>query len=153
MSFDHRQQVKNILTPITVTKDDDFALASIIIMYRGGPENLKPLFYVNDYDVVVTIDRPRTRESGPTRRLEEGLPLRYNADVPVYVCAVDKSDVTAARLLNKMRLAINSRVETVGQYPTFTLIVESGDQVNTPMGGYDPLWMDRYIFSYRPLES
>ena len=152
MSFDHREQVKNILQLISVTKDDGVATASLIIMYEGGPENLKHLFYVNDFDAVITIERPRTRESGDGKRIQDE-PLRYDASVPVNVCAVNRTGVTAAKLLNKIRLAIEGIVEAVAQRATFTLIVETGEPRNTVMGGYDPLWFDRYVFRYRPMVS
>ena len=152
MSFDHREQVKNILQLVSATKDDGVLVAQIMVMYEGGPENLKPLFYVNDFDAVITIDRPRTRESGDGKRVQDA-PLRYDASVPVNVCAVNKSGVTAAKLLNKIRLSIESIVETLAQRSTFTLIVETGEPRNSPMGGYDPLWVDRYVFRYRPVVS
>ena len=105
MSFDHRTQIKNILGTVSTTIDDGFTIANIMVMYRGGPENLKPLFYVNDFDAVITIDRPDTQESPPDRRIQDE-PLRYNASVPVYVCAINKATVTATKLLNKIRQAV-----------------------------------------------
>ena len=152
MSFDHRAQVKNILGTVSVTIDDGFTLASMMVMYRGGPENLKPLFYVNDFDSVITIDRPRTQESAPDRRIQD-VPQRYNADVPVYVSAIDKSTVTATKLLNKLRQAIETAVQNFAQHSTFTLSVNTGRGNNQPMAGYDPLWVDEYVFRYRPMES
>ena len=137
---------------MSTTIDDGFTLANIMVMYRGGPENLKPLFYVNDFDAVITIDRPRTQESPPDKRIQDE-PLRYNASVPVYVSAVDKSTVTATDLLNKLRQEIEAAVENFSTHQDFTLTVNTGRGSNQPMAGYDPLWMDEYVFSYRPMES
>jgi len=150
-SYDYRENVKNILGLVSTTIDDFATPADIIVMYEDGPENLKHLFYVNDFDVVITVGRPRIRESGDGKRIQ-GVPLRYNADVPVTACAIDKTGVTAAKLLNRVRYNIQSIVGALAQRPTFTLIVETSEPRNNPMGGYDPLWMDTYVFRYRPME-
>lgn len=152
LEFDHREDVKNILGIMTPTIDNGITLANVIILYEGGPENLKPLFYVNNFDAVVTIGRPRTRQSAPDRRIQD-MPLRYNADVPVYTCAIDKTGVTATKLLNKIRIDIEQAVEALAQRPGFTLFVDTGESRSQPMGGYDPLWMDHYVFQYRPMET
>jgi len=152
MSFDHRAQIKNILLGVTATLDDGFTAADIMVLYWGGPENLKYLFYVTDYHAVITIERPSTRESGDGRRIQ-GEPLRYDADVPVNVVSVDKTGCTATKLLNKIRQSMETQIETNAQQPTYTLIKARGEPTTQVMGGYDPLWMDKYILRYRPMVS
>lgn len=152
MSFDHRQNVKNILLGVTATLDDDATPADIIVLYEGGPENLKYLFYVTDYHAVITIERPQMRESGDMKRIQD-VPLRYNADVPVNVVAVDQTGVTAAKLLNKIRLSLEATIEAAAQQIGYTLIVQQSRGYSQIMGGYDPLWMDKYTITYRPMQS
>ena len=154
MSFDHRQQVKNLLQTIVATIDDGVTAADILVMYSGGPETLKYLFNVTDFDAIITIDRPTSRESGDQRRIQDA-PLRYNAEVPVHVMAVDRgfTIVTATKLLNKIRLQIESIIGANAQQTGYTLIVQNERPMNRRIGGYDLLWQDDYIIFYRPMVS
>ena len=90
MSVDHRARVKNALGAVTATLDDDATPADIIIVYAGSPENFKQWFYIYDYDAVITIDRPRVTVDAMDKVIQS-IPLRYPADVPFHVSAVDKT--------------------------------------------------------------
>lgn len=152
MAFDHRNQIRVILGAITATLDDNATAANILVMYQGGPEVLRNLFYVSGFHVVITIERPRRRESGDQRRIQD-VPLRYNAEVPIHVIALDQTGATATKILNKIRLSMETVVEAAAQQTTYTLMIQQDGNQNQRIGGYDPLWRDDYILSYRPLES
>lgn len=151
-TVNYRSEVKNILNFINTTIDDGLTVADIIVMYQGGPENLKPLFLVNDFDVVVTVGAVRTRESGEQRRIQDK-PIRQDAYVPVTVCSIDKTGVTATKMLDKMKYEIFNTFGVSAQRPTATVIVETGEPRNMVSGGYDPIWFDEYVVHYRPLET
>lgn len=152
VSVSYREEIKNILGLISTTIDNGLTAADILVMYEGGPENLKPLFLVNDMDVVITVGPVRTRESGDMRRIQDK-PIRQDVYVPVHVCSMDKTGVTATLMLDKMKFEFFYLVGVLAQRPTATIIVESGDARNMIAGGYDPIWMDSYTFHYRPLET
>lgn len=135
---------------VSATKDNGFTAASILVMYSGGPENLRTLFYVNDYDAVITVDREEEREEAQNRRIQDA-PIRYTSEVPIHATALDKTGVTATKLLNKIRLSIISTIETQAQGPRATLIVRTDRTGNMIVGGLDPLWTDSYRIIFRPL--
>lgn len=149
---DPRSYVKGILTGVTTTLDDGFTNADIVVFYEDGPENLRRLLYVNQYHAIISVGRQTERESGDTRRIQE-VPLRYSSDIPVKVISVDRTGVTAAKLLNKIRLDIYSEVESHAKGIRGSLTVQSGRSGNQITGGFDPLWQDEYIFTLRPLEG
>jgi len=151
MSNDPRGNIKNLLVGITATLDDDATPAQIMVVYTGSPENYKQWFYIYDYDAVITIDPPRLRESGAMRRLGFS-PLRLESMIPVHASAVDKTTVTATKLLNKITDAINNimMLAAVEVYD-WNAWVDSGSARVYPMGGYDPIWITDYVIHYRPL--
>jgi hypothetical protein len=152
MSTDQRESVKNLLQTIIVTLDDGLTVADILVMYSGGPETLKYLFNVTDFHVIITIDRPTSRESGDQRRIQDA-PLRFNADVPVHVMAIDQTGVTATKVLNKVRLQIEAIIGANSQQTDYTLIIQTERPTNQRIGGYDLLWKDDYVILYRPMVS
>jgi hypothetical protein len=153
MSIDSPQEfVKGILTGVTATLDNGVTHASIVVLFEDGPENLRRLFYVNQYHAVISVGRQTERESGETRRIQD-VPLRYSSDIPVKVVAVDRAGVTAAKLLNKIRLDIIAEVESHAKGIRGTLTVQSGRGGSQIIGGFDPLFQDEYILSLRPLEG
>jgi len=153
MSFDHRLRVKNILLGVTATLDDGATAAQIIVLYSGGPENVKALFYVTDYDAVITIDRPRRVKSPDEKTRYDGDPLRYTAELEVHVMAVDKITVTATKLLNKIRASLQTTVIGAAWQAEFDIHLMRDSPNNQVIGGYDPLWCDDYVIRYRPLVS
>ena len=152
MAIDPRDFVMTLIAAVAATKDDGATAASIGIIYEGGPETFREMFVTAGYDAVIAIGRHTEVESGDMRRIQD-VPLRYTATIPLSVAAVDKTGVTATLLLNKIRLSLIANVEagSTGALDTFTL--QRDEARNQRMGGYDPLWMDRYIISQRPLEG
>ena len=152
MSVDPRLQLKNILLGIATTIDDGVTAAQILIQYMGGPETLRWHFEVTAMDVVIEIERHTERESGIRRRIQD-VPLRYNAEIPVHIIAINKTGVTATKLLNKIRLQMQTVIEAAAQQATYTIILLNDRPNNMRIGGYDPLWRDDYIVTHRPMES
>lgn len=150
-SLNHRLAVKNLLLGVTATLDDNVTAAQIIVVYRDGPENFKHFFYINDYDAVISVERPSRRRNPVNMSLPGMVPLRYDAIVPVYVTAIDKSTVTATILLRKIRESIENVLETNSEQDDFNISIGSDAPMNTPMGGYDPLWTDIYRLIVRPV--
>lgn len=148
--FDPRQFVKDLLQHISVPLDDNVTPAQIISLYEGGPENARHLLFVNNYHAVITVGRHQERESGDGKRIL-GKPIRYDADVPVYVSAINKAGSTAAVLLNKIRLALIGAVESVALDDDADFRVTSSEEQNQTIGGYTPMWIDKYILHVRPL--
>jgi len=153
MSIDSPQEfVKGVLTGVTATLDNGVTHADIVVFFEDGPENLRRLLYVNQYHAIISVGRQTERESGETRRIQE-VPLRYSSDVPVKVVSADRVGVTAAKLLNKIRLDIISEVEAHAKGVRGSLTVQSGRSGSQITGGFDPLFFDEYILSLRPLEG
>lgn len=143
--YDPREYLKNLFAGMMAHVD-------ILVMYEGGPENLKYLFYVTDYDAVITIGRHTDSESGDGRRIQD-VPLRYVGRVPVNVVAIDKPGQTAAELLNEIRWNMTAIVHAFADMTQTTVTITQSEPRNAVMGGYDPLWMDRYIITFRPTEG
>lgn len=150
MSDDPRARLKLILSGVTSTKDDDVTAADLLVIYEGGPETYRRLFETLDYDAVMAVGRHSERESGDGRRRQD-VPIRYDARIPLSVSAIDKDDVTATKLLNKIRVNIQSELEASAQTTNYTWILERDESSNRRMGGYDPLWMDTYTVHQRPM--
>ena len=148
-AVDHRLRVKIALGAVTATLDDGVTAAQIIIVYTGSPENFKQWFYIYDYDAVITIDRPRVTVDAADKVIQS-IPLRFPADVPFHVSAVDKTGLTATKLLNKIRNSIGSAVNASAQPAGYKLMMLGSSGNNQVMGGYDPLWRDDYVWQYRP---
>lgn len=153
MSVNHRSQIKNLLGGVTATLDDGATAAQIVVYYEGGPENLKYMFYVVDCDAVISVDRPRRRSSNMTTRSIQGRPLRYEAQVPISVMAVDKSTVTATKLLEKIRYSIEDVIETNAEQTTYTVHILRDSPNNQYIGGFDPMWRDDYIIMHKPMDD
>jgi hypothetical protein len=152
MSVDIRLQVKNLLLGVTATLDDGVTAAQIVVRYQGGPEVLRWPFEILGMHATIDVERPQRREQGEQRRIQDE-PLRYNADVPVHVIAIDQTGVTATKLLEKIRASLQTVIETNAQQTDFTVILQQDRPVNDRLGGFDPLWRDDFIIRYRPMES
>jgi hypothetical protein len=152
MSVDIRLQVKNLLLGVTATLDDGVTAAQIVVRYQGGPEVLRWPFEILGMHATIDVERPQRREQGEQRRIQDE-PLRYNADVPVHVIAIDQTGVTATKLLEKIRASIQTVIETNAQQTDFTVILQQDRNVNQRIGGFDPLWRDTYVIRYRPQEG
>ena len=148
-AVDIRGRVKNALVAVTGTLDDDVTAAKIITVFSGSPENFKQWFYIYDYDAVITIDRPNITVDA-VNKVIQSIPLRYPADVPFHVSAVDKTGLTATKLLNKIQNSIAAAVNLSAQPAGYKLLMRGSRGNNQTIGGYDPLWRDDYIWLYRP---
>lgn len=124
----------------------------ILVMYEGGPENLKYLFYVTDYDAVITIGRQVETESGDGKRIQDN-PLRYPSRVPLKVVAIDRPAFYATELLNEIRWNLIALVEEFADKTRATITVSQSRERNMVTGGYDPLWVDEYVITFRPLRD
>ena len=152
MSADPRNQLATVLAAVSATEDDDATPVTIQIIYEGGPETYRYLFNVAGIDAVISLRRHEEMESGDMRRIQD-VPIRYDAVIPMHVSAVDKTDITATKLLNKVRLSITAQIEANAADADYTYTLQRDEQVNRRMGGYDPLWQDRYRVTQRPLVS
>lgn len=150
MSDDPRARLETILTTVTATKDDGVTAATITVIYRGGPETYRHLFYTVGADVVIAIERHSEQESGDTKRVQD-IPIRYDATVEFWASSIDKADITATKLLNKIRLSVIARIEANAQSADYTWRLTRDRVENMRMGGLDPLWQDRYYAEQRPL--
>jgi hypothetical protein len=124
----------------------------IIVMYEDGPENLKHLLYVNDYDAIITVGRQTDTESGDGKRIQD-VPLRYSGRVPISVTAIDRAGYTAAELLNEIRWNMTAIVHVFADTTRTTVTITQSEARNTIEGGYDPLWIDKYIITFRPTQG
>lgn len=152
MSADPRNLVKTVITAVSATKDNGVTAANIDIIYEGGPETLRYMFYTYGSDAVISLERHSEQESGDGKRIQD-IPLRYTAVVPMTVTAVDKAGITATKLLNKIRLSLTTQIETNANDSDYTYTLQRDEGVQRRMGGYDPLWMDSYRVIQRPLVS
>jgi len=141
-----------VIAAVAATKDDGITAANIQIMYEGGPETLRYLFYTVGFDAVITLGRHSEQESGDGKRIQD-VPLRYTASIPMNVTAVDKLGITATKLLNKIRLSLTTQVETNANDADYTYTLQRDENASRRMGGYDPLWSDVYRVTQRPLVS
>ena len=152
MSVDPRNELTTILALLAATEDDDVTAATIQIIYQGGPETYREMFEDEGIDVVISLGRHSESESGDGKRIQD-IPLRYTATIPMYVSAIDKTGVTATKLLNKARLSITAQIEANAADADYTWTLQRDESQNQRMGGYDPLWQDRYTVTQRPLVS
>lgn len=150
MSNDPRVRLRDILQTVSATIDDDLTPASILIIYEGGPETLIHLFYDEDEDVVISLERHVEQESGEGRRLRD-VPIRYDAVIGFSVNSVDKTGITATKVLNKVRLSIINRIEVNAQDDDYTWILRRDNSENIRIGGFSPLWQDHYTVIQRPM--
>ena len=138
-----KQTVKNIVQTITTTIDDG-SPADIVFMYEGGPETLKYLFHVTDYDVVVTIEDPDTRAIRPIQNVPEHHPDIHK----VTVTCIDKTGVTATLMIAKMTTQMRVTIEAAAQGPDYILEIERETFSNRRKGGLDRVWERNFFIRY-----
>lgn len=152
MAADPRSYIRGILLGVVATLDDNATPADILVIWVGGPEDFKRLFLINGYDAVISIGRVSENQN-PTNRHIQSVPLRYEGEVAVSTTAIDKTNLTATKLLNKIRLSIITVIEAAAKGNLVTISVRNDRGLTQPMGGYDPLWQDSFIISWKPLSS
>lgn len=136
--------IKNILTGITTTIDDNATAANIIILYEGGPETLRWLFFVNNYDVVVTLKEPDVE----MKRWIQDVPEHHFEGVQVTVTTIDKLGVTAVKLQGKMRTQIRTTFEAAAHGTNYILRIPRERPTSKRKGGIDKVWENNYTIMY-----
>ena len=149
MSDDPRARLETILSTVTATNDLG-VLVTILVIYEGGPETYRYLFTTAAQDVVMAISRHTEQESGDGKRIQD-IPLRYNAQIEFWASAVDKTNLTATMVLNKVRLSVITQLQANAQDADYTWILRRDEGRNMRMGGLDPLWQDHYVVEQRPM--
>jgi len=150
MSFDPRAEVKDILEGGVTATVDAGGAATLLFMYTDGWEPFKKLFIVDGYDALIVV-APSTKVMAEDNKRIQDVPLRYNANVPVQVLAINTSTVTASTILEKIRKSVRAVIEAAPQQVEYTIFLSRVQPANRPRGGYNPLWQDDYIIYIRPL--
>jgi len=136
--------IKNILLGITTTIDDNIIAADIIVLYEGSPETLKWLFFVNDFDVVITLKEPNVE----AKRWIQDVPEHHFESVQVTVTTVDKTGVTGVKMQGKMRTQIRTTFEAVAHGADYILRIPRERTTTKRKGGIDKVWENNYIIMY-----
>ena len=114
---------------------------------------MKAIFYVEDYDVLVSYGEPRVQSS---REIQD-VPTHYSMNYPVTVVTVDKRDpilgtlvCTASTMQGKARDAIRTVVEANAQssVPSYTLTIMTEVGKNVRLAGLD-IWQTAYTVEYK----
>ena len=135
--------IKNILSTITSTIDDGTP-ANILVIYEGGPETLKYLFAVPNYDVVVTIEDPNTRNI----RFIQNVPEHHPDVHRVTVTCIDKTGVTGTIMEYKMQVQVRATIEAAAQGATYILEIVNETFSNRRKGGLDRVWERNFFIRY-----
>jgi len=144
MGEDPKYTIKKIVDDITLKKDNEADDATLIFLYEGGPETLKELFA--SYDVVVTFGDAPVRPDRFMQDVAEHHPEVY----PVTVQIIDKTGVTATKMMHKMKEQMRVIVEAAAQTSTYTLRIISETPGNRRVGGLY-VWDTTYSIQYKDL--
>jgi len=134
--------------------DDGATNAFIMSVWQSGPERLKYLFFVANYDLIITFGEFSSKSVRPI----QNAPLRYIMSMPVTVTAVDKLDIagvvvcTGARMLYKATYAIRSSLEAaalsgVGATPAYMLKEDFDRGKHVLLAGLD-IWSVEHTIEY-----
>lgn len=140
-----KNTIKNIICEADaylalITKDDNVTIASVLCEYERGPEDIKHIFYTEDYDVLIKFGEPQVR----SERQIQDVPVHYLMTYPVTVITVDKHIpllgpivCTATTMQAKTRTQIRAAVAATAQsaVPAFTLTIMREQGRNDWMGG------------------
>lgn len=162
INYDPRRIVSNsvqnltfvpIPYPITITKDNDAADASVGMVWEDGPETLKHLFFTVGYDVVITIGNPKSHSERPV----QDRPVHYQMRYPVTVTTVDKYSAgvvvcTAPRMQYKVTYALRYAIEADAQSaggasPARTIRISTEIATHKRVGGID-IWEANHFVEY-----
>ncbi len=137
-----------------ITKDDGILNASVVHLWEGGPETLNDLFYVDDYDVVITYGDPNSRSD----RDIQDVPVHFLMSYPIVVTTADKPLIgvmvcTAARMQYKVTYALRSAIASFAQSaiaatPAYTLTLKSDASIYKRVGGIY-VWETRHVAEYQ----
>ena len=145
--------IDNYIATNPIKKDDELTNCLVGSLWEGGPETLKHLFFVEDYDVVITFGEPRSRGQ---RRIQD-VPVHFQMSYPFTVTTVDKPLVgervcTAIRGQYKVTLALRRAIEASAQSapgatPAYTLSIQSDTAAHKRVGGLD-IWETTHVTEY-----
>lgn len=141
---DPKYTIKKIVDDITLKKDNETDDATLIFLYEGGPETLKELF--ESYDVVITIDDAPARGE----RFMQDIATHHPEVYPVIVQIIDKTGVTATKLMHKMKEQMRATIEAAAQTSTYTLRILRETPGNRRVGGLD-VGETTYSIEYKDL--
>lgn len=107
-----RNIIRTYILANPIFEDDGFTPSNVGYLWEGGPEGLMWLFYIINYDVLITFGDPKSREM---RRVEDE-PVHYLMSVPVTVTTMNKYLAgalicTAAEMQYKATYAIRMAIE------------------------------------------
>lgn len=131
---------------ITTTIDDNITAAGILTMYQGGPETLRYLFFIENFDVVVTVGDPTVQ----SQRDLQDIPEHYPELHPVTVTTADKTGVTATKMQRKMRVQMRAVIEAAAQGTNYTVKIIRESSSNRRRGGVlEKVWETAYHIQYK----
>jgi len=144
MSNPQMTVIKNLLSGIATTIDDNATAADIVVLYEGGPETLKWLFFILDYDVVVTLKEPDV----DMRRWIQDVAEHHVEGVQVTVTSIDKTGVTGVKMQGKMRTQIRATIEAAAHGVNYILRIPNERPTTKRKAGIDKVWEDNYLIQY-----
>ena len=146
MALSGKSTVRTIVDTITTTIDDNATPAAILTMYQGGPETLRYLFFIEDFDVVVTVGDPAVQ----SQRDLQNVPEHYSEIHPVTVTTVDKTGVTATKMQRKMRVQVRAVIEAAAQGTNYIVKIMRESSSNRRKGGVlEKVWEATYHIQYK----
>ena len=138
--------VKNIVSGVATTIDDNVTVADIVVMYQGSPETIRFLFNIEDMDVVVTVEDPAVQ----SQRDIQDVPLHYPEVHPVTVTTMDKVGVSGTKMQRKMRAQMRAVVEAAAHGINYTLKIIRESSSNRRQGGIlEKVWTTTYHVEYK----
>jgi len=154
---DPRYHIKNIIDAITITKDDGGTNAPILFQYEGGPEDLVDLFFIQNYDMIVTVGTADPETASGDRREIQDEPVHFTSSHKVTVTTVDKYSIigtqtcTATKLQDKMNNQLKSVLGTNAQQTGYTVKIQNmrppGGREDRKIGG-TYYWIREYRIEY-----
>jgi hypothetical protein len=95
-------------TAAHVTKDNGSDLATIISAYDWPDYPLTRVFIDKTIDGIISVGQPSSQAIIDA----DHAPIGYNEEVPITMCAVDKTGITGIKLLGKMEAELRLIGET-----------------------------------------
>ena len=157
INYDPRRLIYNVVAAWpgsgeTILRDNDVTNASVGVLWEGGPETLKHLFFTVGYDVVITIGDPRSRSERPV----QDRPVHYQMQYPVTVTTTNKTGLateicSGPRMQYKvtyvLRLVIEDAAQSAGVVPARTIRIVTDEAKHKRVGGID-IWEANHYVEY-----
>jgi len=147
--------IETYVTANPIKKDDDLTEASTIHVYERGPEDIKGLFFVENYDVIFFYGEPRVR----SQRQIQDVPVHFLMSYPVTVVSVDKHDPFLGTLVCtgskmqawariRLRVAVSASAQSAaGAVPAYVLTIIQEQGKNEWSAGIN-VWSTQYILEW-----